>query len=119
MTNPYAKKRLEILLNNAPTEIEKARLQAVSSEGASAFLNAMPLASCGLKLSNLELPIVCALRVGSRLCLPHKCFCGKDVEANGHHGLSCSQQVEQFSRHTEANYLIKRALAQINIFFNT
>ena len=42
------------------------------------------------------------------------CFCGKQVEANGRHGLSCGQQVGRIPQHTEANYLIKRALAQIN-----
>ena len=111
---PLCQKRLDDLINSAPTECERARLLAVSSEGASAFLNALPLASCGLKMSNIEVPVVCALRIGSTLCHPHKCFCGKDVESNGRHGLSCAQQVGRFPRHTESNYLIKRALAQIN-----
>ena len=111
---PLCHKQLQDLIENAPTDCERARLLAVSSEGASAFLNALPLASCGLKLSDIELPVVCSLRIGSTLCHPHKCFCGKDVEANGRHGLSCGQQVGRFPRHTEANYLIKRALAQIN-----
>ena len=48
------------------------------------------------------------------MCHPHQCFCGKVVESNGRHGLSCEKQVGRFSRHSEANFLIKRALAQIN-----
>lgn len=111
---PLCQRKLDTLIEEAPTDFERARLLAVSSEGASAFLNALPLVSCGLKLSDIELPIVCALRIGATLCHPHDCFCGKKVEANGRHGLSCGQQVGRFPRHTEANYLIKRALAQIN-----
>ena len=111
---PLCQKKLENLLSNAPTETEKARLLAISSEGASAFLNALPLANCGLRLSNIELPIVCSLRIGATLCHPHQCFCGKNVEPDGRHGLSCEKQVGRFPRHSEANYLIKRALAQIN-----
>ena len=36
------------------------------------------------------------------------------MESDGRHGLSCEKQVGRFPRHSEANYLIKRALAQIN-----
>ena len=55
------------------------------------------------------------MRIGSTLCHPRTCFCGKTVESNGRHGLSCEKQIGRHSRHSEANFLIKRALAQINI----
>ena len=111
---PQCQKKLERLLSNTPNEVERAKILAVSSEGASAFLNALPLANCGLRLSDIELPIVCSMRIGATLCHPHVCFCGKSVDSNGLHGLSCEKQVGRFSRHSEANFLIKRALAQIN-----
>ena len=95
------------------TELQQTQKKQ-DSEGALAYLNALPLPSCGLKLSNIELPIVCASPIGSTLCQPHTCFCSKVVKSDGRHRLSCSQQVGRFPRHTEANYLIKRALSQIN-----
>ena len=68
-----------------------------------------------LKLFDHELPIVCALRIGTTLCYPHECFYGKKVEAIGRHGLTCSQEVRRFPQLTvEANYLMKRALEQIS-----
>ena len=60
-------KWLNDLIESAPRECERARLQVVSSEGASAFLNALPLASCSLKLSNIEMPVVCSLCNISRI----------------------------------------------------
>ena len=85
---PLCKKKLDWLLINTPNDTEKARILAVSCEGASAFLNALPLANCGLRLTDIELPIVCSLRIGSTLCKPRICFCGKSVESNGRHRLS-------------------------------
>ena len=108
-TNHYVKNVLMIY----STELQQTQKKQ-DSEGALAYLNALPLPSCGLKLSNIELPIVCASPIGSTLCQPHTCFCSKVVKSDGRHRLSCSQQVGRFPRHTEANYLIKRALSQIN-----
>jgi hypothetical protein len=111
---PICKQKFQNLIANAPDEEESARLLAISSEGASAWLNAIPLSSLGLKLSDTELPIVCSLRLGSTLCQPHECKCGQDVESDGRHGLNCDEQIGRFPRHTEANMLIKRALNQID-----
>ena len=58
---PICKQKLQNLIDNAPDEEERARLLTISSEGASAWLNAIPLSSVGLKLSDSELPIVCSL----------------------------------------------------------
>ena len=112
---PICEKKLEGLIENADSDVDKARLKAISSEGASNYLNALPLPSLGLKLSDAELPIVIALRLGATLCQPHQCICGKDVEPDGLHGLNCDKQIGRTPRHTEANVLIKRALAQLEI----
>ena len=112
---PLCEIKLKNLIDNAESDADKARLLAVSSEGASNYLNALPMASLGLKLSDAELPIVIGLRLGATLCQPHQCICGKNVESDGLHGLNCDQQIGRSPRHTEANVLIKRALAQLEI----
>ena len=73
------------------------------------------MSTLGLKLDPMTLKISCALRLGSTLCHPHKCICGENVESNGHHGLSCLNQMGKWSRHNEINDLLKRALVQAKI----
>ena len=111
---PICKLKIKSLIDNAQSDTEKGRLRSISSEGASAWLNALPLPSLGLKLSDTELPILCSLRLGATMCHPYLCICGKMVESDGRHGLNCDQQIGRFPIHTEANVLIKRALSQID-----
>ena len=105
----YNKKYLE-LLENQTLPVEKARLKAVVAEHSSDWLNAIPIPSLGLKMDNASLRIACGLRLGSPLCQPHTCLCGKLVNELGRHGLSCKNAKGTHSRHSQANDLIKRAL---------
>ena len=41
--------------------------------------------------------------------------CGKLVEENGHHGLSCARSAGRFSRHHNLNTLVKQALSSIRV----
>ena len=120
---PLCKKRFENLLQSANTTEDKARLMAVSSEHASDWLNCVPLPSMSLKLNRQTLRIAVALRLGSRICKPHKCHCkDKDtgqpgiVDIKGLHGLSCASAggKGRIARHDRANDLIHRALASAN-----
>ena len=43
------------------------------------------------------------------------CRCGKLVEENGHHGLSCARSAGRFSRHHNLNTLVKQALSSIKV----
>ena len=107
--------RYEYLLHNTQEESEKARILSVSSDSASDWLYAMPIPSLGLHLDPMTLKIACGLRLGSTLCHPFQCICGKMVDPNGRHGLACRKQLGRWSRHTEVNHLIKRALVQAKI----
>ena len=71
--------------------------------------------SLGLHMDPLSLKIACGLHLGSRLCHPHQCICGVEVESNGRHGLACKKQKGRFMRHEEVNKLIKRGLDQAKI----
>ena len=108
---PIYEKIYQDLLDKQSTPAEKARLRAVASDQASAWLNATPMSSIGLKLDNSSVRVAVGLRLGTKLCEPHKCICGQLVDPWGRHGLSCRNAKGTNSRHAHANSLIKRALA--------
>ena len=110
----YEHKQQELLLS-ASSDEEKARLLAVSSQSASDWLHAIPIPSLGLKLDPMSLRVACGLRLGSKLCHPHKCICGVMVESNGRHGLACNNQLGRRSRHDNINDLVRRALVQAKV----
>lgn len=55
--------------------------------------------------------VATCLRLGVRVCAPHRCPCGVDVDVRGHHGLSCQRSAGRFSRHWALNDILQRALA--------
>jgi hypothetical protein len=109
---PLCDIRHEVLLQSTTSEIELARLKAVSAKHASDWLKAYPVTSLGLKLNNSSFRIACALRIGAPICLPHPCICGKTtVDQFGRHGLSCNKAaISRNARHNHANSLIQKAL---------
>ena len=107
--------KLDNLVKNSSSDLDKARLLAVSAPHASHWLNALPLPSLGLKLDNSSLRIACTLCLSSFLCHPHECICRTQVDSNGVHGLSCKRSAGRFSRHSHVNNLIKRGLESARI----
>ena len=107
--------KFQNLLQSSHTTNEKACLLAVSSRNSYDWLNAIPIASLGLKLDPMSLKISCAHWLVTTLCHYHKCICGDDEDSFGHHSLSCKNQMGRRSRHEEVNDLIKRALVQAKI----
>ena len=79
--------KLDNLVKNSSSDLDKARLLAVSAPRASHWLNALPLPYLVLKLDNTSLRIACALHLDSPLCHPHECICHTQVDSNGVHGL--------------------------------
>ena len=111
---PVTDKILEDLISNADN-VSKCRLLSASSTSAGVWLSALPIPSLGLKLSNEQMRICVALRLGSRICVPHQCICGATVHEDGIHGLSCRKNGGRAPRHAEANDVIKRALVSAGI----
>ena len=107
--------RYQELLHTSTDKEEKARVLAVSSQGASDWLHAFPITSLGLKLDPMTLKISCGLRLGTNLCHTYQCICGTMVDPKGRHGLSCNLQAGRKSRHDNINNLVKRALVQAKI----
>ena len=78
------------LLNSA-NQIHSARLLAAAAPHSGAWLHALPLAEIGMNMNPETVRIAVALRLGARICEPHRCRCGKLVDTLGHHGLACSK----------------------------
>ena len=103
------------LLSLASSEIETAPLLAVLSKNSSDWLNAVSIASLGLKLDPITLKISCSLRLGGPLWHEYQCVCGVMVKPYGQHGLSCRYQMGWGSRHDQINNLLMRALVKAKI----
>jgi hypothetical protein len=93
----------------------KARLLAVSAEHSSDWLHALPISSCGLRLSDEAIRVAVGLRLGTSLCLPHACPCGAPVDPMGTHGLSCKTSGARITRHNVLNDVIHRALIKAGV----
>jgi hypothetical protein len=73
------KVQTDALLNFTSDFVEHARLVASCSPGSGDWLNALPLASAGLKMDNATVRIAAGLRLGAPIVRPHVCVCGKMV----------------------------------------
>ena len=81
----------------------------------SQWLNVVPCKNLGLKLDDQQLRISIGLRLGANICVAHLCHCGKRVERDGLHGLSCTKSAGRFSRHATLNTLIKQTLGSLHL----
>ena len=62
----------------------RARLLAVASKEAGAWLTALPISSLGLRMDDEVVCIAVGLRLGIALCVPHCCQdCGSDINEMG------------------------------------
>ncbi|HEY9805674.1 MAG TPA: reverse transcriptase domain-containing protein, partial [Candidatus Obscuribacterales bacterium] len=102
-------------LREGKDEYASARLLAVCSSGAGAWLNAIPISTLGLNLDNSALRIAVGLRLGVPLVLPHQCSCGVHVDKFAHHGLACRKSAGRHLRHNLMNDTILRALQSADI----
>ena len=105
----------ESILQNASDDYTKARLLASVAPHAGDWLNAAPISSVGLRLSNDALRVAVGLRLGANICSPHECRCSAKVDARGSHGLSCVRSAGRQMRHALLNDVISRALARARV----
>ena len=104
------------LLESAPNDSTRARLLAVSTKESGAWLNALPIASLGLRMDDNTVRVAVGLRLGSTLCRPHACqHCGVEVDHLGSHGLSCRKSEGRHYRHSAINDILYRALTSARI----
>jgi len=92
-----------------------ARFMAASSSHSADWLLALPVSSCGLKLTDDAVRVAVSLRLGCSVCVPHTCRCGALADAQGLHGLTCKQAPSKAVRHNAINDVIARALSSAGI----
>ena len=85
---------------------------AANSPHAGDWLNAPPIASVGLRLSNEEIRVAVGYRLGSSICQPHQCVCGSFVDARG---LSCRKSAPRQVRHSLINDILWRAIKKAEV----
>ena len=94
---------------------EKATFLAATAPHSGAWLSALPIAACGLRLDDEAVRVAVALRLGLNVCVPHQCSCGADVDAWGQHAWSCKHAAGRIQRHHALNDVIARALTAAGI----
>ena len=102
------------LLSSSVDAQDEARLLASAQKESGAWLEALPVPSLGLHLSDHELRVVVSLRLGVPTCAEHTCACNEKVGILGTHGLKCKKSKGRFSRHHAVNDIIARALNLAN-----
>ena len=92
------------------SDIDKARLLAVKAGHGSEWIFALPISAYGIRISNEDVRIAIALRLGLSICEPRYCPCGEVVDAKRIHGLSCKCSAVRSIRHQQINDRVWRAL---------
>ena len=105
-----------MLLDLAQDEQARARLLVVSCAESGAWLNALPIAPLGLRLSDDVVRVAIGLRLGVPICRSHLCgSCGANDEVLGVHSLSFHFSKGRHSRHAALNDILKRTLESAKI----
>ena len=79
------------------------------------WLNDVPCKNLGLKFDDQQLQISVGFRLGANICVAHTCHCGKRVERDDLHGLSCTKSADSVSRHATLNSLIRQTLGPLEL----
>ena len=91
-------------------------LNAHQGKFGSQWLNVVPCKNLGLKLDDQQLRISIGFTSRSQhLCCAYTCHCGKRVELDSLHGLSCTKSAGRFSRHATLNSLMKQTLGSLDL----
>ncbi|XP_055337134.1 uncharacterized protein LOC129587422 [Paramacrobiotus metropolitanus] len=115
--NAVVQKDVDSLWHNiGDNKREEARLRAISTKYAGAWLSALPAKVFGNFLDDQTFRISVGLWLGAKIVECHSCArCGKDVAENGYHGLACKKCIGRRERHNGINDIILRALCNAGI----
>ena len=111
---PLAESSAAGLLEGAD-QLSRARLLASARRESGLWLHALPAPTLGTLLDPESFRVAVALRVGARICEPHTCRCGRQMDARGLHALSCKYSAGRHPRHAALNDVMKRALVSAGV----
>ena len=96
---------------------EQARFLAATAPHSGDWLLPLPIASCGLQLDDEAVSVAVGMRLGLSLCVPHKCPCGNNVDAQGLHTTVCKKALgsSSMARHQVINDIIWQTLSSAGI----
>ena len=104
------------LLENASDERSRAQLLVSTHMESGAWLNALPLSHCGLRMDDETVWVAVGLRLGAPLCYPHQCYhCGTEVNDLATHGLNCWWNEGWHTHHAAINDIICRSLVTTKV----
>ena len=100
-TQPVHVKTAQELLSRMDGERSKV-LIAHQGKFRSQWLNVVPCKNPGLGLDDQQLWISIGLRLGANISVANMRHCGKGVERDGLHGLSCTKSAGRFSHEADS-----------------
>ena len=113
---PVVKAVVDHLLESSSDERSRAWLLSSTCKESGAWLNALPLSQCDLRMDNETVCLAVGLRLGAPLCYPHQCHhCNNEVDGLATHGLSCRWSEGRLSRHAAINDIVCRSLVAAKV----
>jgi len=112
---PGIEKNRESIESGLTTAIQRASFNAARSCHIGDWLLALPIVSYGLKLDDEAVRVAVGIRLALKLCVPHQCRCGTQVDSFGRHSLVCKRAPGRTVRHHHLNNVIARSLASASV----
>lgn len=110
--NTMCKQMLESLISTSTTK-DKARLVSASSDSAGDWLQCIPSANLGLRLSTQQFHVACSLRLGCSITQEHQCRnCSAPVDRQAMHIMNCKRGTSKKIRHDAINKVISTSMTK-------
>ncbi|KAI8422420.1 hypothetical protein MSG28_006260 [Choristoneura fumiferana] len=95
---------------HSPDAADRARILAVSERESGHWLHALPSTNLGTMLDPVHLRLAVCLSLGARVCVPHRCQCGKEVDHLGCHVpvLKLLRALLQDHMHTRLRHMLRK-----------
>ena len=90
--------------------VQIARYLAAVAPQSGDWLLSLPIANCGLRLDDEAVRVAVGMRLGVSLCVPHKCRCGAEIDAQARHAMVCRKAPGRIARLHALNDIVRRAL---------
>jgi len=111
---PGIEKDRESIESGLTTAIQRTSFNAARWRDSGDWLLALPIVSCGLKLDDEAVRVAVGIRLALKLCVPHQCRCGTQVDSFGRYSLVRKRATGRRVRHHHLNDITARSLVLRN-----